>query len=150
VPRVRVSRVLDASPTAVWARLADLGDHVHWMADAAEIRFTGPSRAGVGTTFDCRTVIGPLRTLDRMEVTEWDEGRAIGVRHAGIVTGTGRFSLEGLSGDRTRLTWEEDLSFPWYLGGPVTAAIAHPIFRRLWSGNLARFAARLTSPTGTS
>jgi uncharacterized protein YndB with AHSA1/START domain len=143
VPLVRVSRVLDAPRAAVWSRLADLADHVNWMADAAEIRFTGERRAGVGTTFTCLTVVGPLRALDRMEVTEWDEERSMGVRHSGLVTGSGRFTLESLSGDRTRLTWEEDLSFPWYLGGPVTAALAHPVFRWLWAGNLARFAGRL-------
>ena len=150
MPHVRTSRVLDAAPDAVWGRLADVADHVTWMADAAAIRFTSGRHAGVGTTFTCDTVVGPLRTQDRMEVTEWVPGRAMGVRHAGIVTGTGRFTLEPVSGDRTRLTWDEDLTFPWYLGGPVTSALARPVFRWLWAGNLARFAARLgpRSPEG--
>ena len=146
MPAVRSSRVLDAAPGAVWGHLADVADHVHWMADAAAIRFTSDRHEGVGTTFVCDTVVGPLRTQDRMEVTEWAPGTAMGVRHSGIVTGTGRFTLEPVSGGRTRLTWDEDLTFPWYLGGAVTSTFAKPVFRRLWAGNLARFAARVESP----
>jgi carbon monoxide dehydrogenase subunit G len=143
VPAVRSTRVVDAAPDAVWDRLADVADHVNWMADAAAIEFTSDRRSGAGTTFVCDTVVGPLRTQDRMEVTEWDPGRAMGVRHSGIVTGTGRFTLDAVSGGRTRLTWVEDLTFPWYLGGAITSAFARPVFRWLWAGNLARFAARV-------
>lgn len=143
MPRVRVTRVLDHPPGAVWARLADIGDHVNWMADAAAIRFVTDHHEGVGTRFACDTIVGPLKTVDAMEVTEWRAGEAMGVRHSGVVTGTGRFTLEAVSGGRTRLSWEEDLTFPWYLGGPVTAGLARPVFRRLWAGNLARFAARV-------
>jgi hypothetical protein len=127
----------------VWARLADIADHVTWMADAAAIRFTGDRREGVGTTFECDTKVGPLTTVDVMEVTEWRPGDAMSVRHSGVVTGTGRFALEAVSGGRTRLTWEEDLSFPWYFGGPAGARVGAPVLRRLWAGNLRRFAARV-------
>ncbi len=144
MPHIRVQTTVDAPPEAVWRRLADIDDHVSWMADAASIRFTGDRRTGVGTTFECETRVGPLRTLDVMEVTEWRDGRAMGVRHSGIVTGTGRFELEGLDG-RTRLVWDEQLRFPWWLGGPVGGLLAVPVLRLVWRGNLRRFAARVTS-----
>src|SRR5262245_10359132 len=119
------------------------------MADAAAIRFTGERRTGVGTTFECETRVGPLRTTDVMEVTEWREGEALGVRHRGVVTGTGRFVVgPSPGGDAstaragTRLTWDEDLSFPWWLGGRVGAFVARPVLRAVWRGNLRRFAAR--------
>jgi carbon monoxide dehydrogenase subunit G len=144
VSRIRVRRVIERPPAAVWDRLADIADHVTWMADAAAIRFTTERRQGVGTAFECETRVGPLRTLDRMEVTEWSPGEAIGVHHRGVVTGTGRFTLRGSTdGQRTELTWDEDLRLPWYLGGPVTATVARPILRRLWTANLRRFAAHL-------
>jgi carbon monoxide dehydrogenase subunit G len=147
VPRVRVQTTIDAPPHAVWRRLADIADHVSWMADAAEIRFTGERRAGVGTTFECDTRVGPLRTTDVMEVTEWREGEALGVRHTGLVTGTGRFDVTAEPGDadRSRLTWDEDLAFPWWLGGPVGAFLARPILRAVWRHNLRRFAALVTA-----
>jgi carbon monoxide dehydrogenase subunit G len=148
MPRVTVTRVLDAPPKVVWGHLADIADHVNWMADAAAIRFAGDRREGVGTVFVCDTQVGPLRTQDRMEVVEWRPGRSMGVRHSGIVTGAGRFTLVAVSGQRTRLTWDEDLTFPWYLGGRVTSLAARPVFRLLWAGNLARFAARVEQPAG--
>jgi hypothetical protein len=107
------------------------------MADAEAIRFTSARRSGVGTTFDCDTRVGPLRLVDRMEVTEWREGRAIGVRHVGLVRGSGRFTLRG-RGRRTRFTWEEELSIPWWLGGPAAAVV----LRLVWMRNLRRLRQR--------
>ncbi|HEX6422028.1 MAG TPA: SRPBCC family protein [Acidimicrobiales bacterium] len=146
MPGIRVETTIEAPPEAVWRRLADIADHVSWMADAAAIRFTGDQRAGVGTTFECETRVGPLRTLDVMEVTEWRDGEFMGVRHRGLVTGTGRFVLEPAGAGRTRLVWAEHLRFPWWMGGPVGAVLARPVLRALWRGNLRRFAARVAEP----
>jgi hypothetical protein len=140
-----VSRVIPVRSGAVWDRLRDIGSHVEWMADAEAIRFTGERRAGVGTTFDCDTKVGPVRLVDRMEVTEWQPGRAMGVRHRGVVTGTGRFTIRPLRLRRaTRLTWEEELRFPWWLGGPVGALGGRLVLRALWRGNLRRLDGILT------
>ena len=75
-----------------------------------------------------------------MEITEWVPGRSMGVRHDGVVTGTGTFTITPLDrGRRSRLTWDEDLRFPWWLGGPVGARIGgQAVIRRIWAGNLAR------------
>lgn len=140
VTRIRVSTHIDAPVDAVWADVRDLGSHVEWMADAESIRFTSTTREGVGTTFDCETRVGPLRTLDRMEVVEWDEGSAIGVRHVGLVTGTGRFTL-AVEGAGTRFTWEEELAIPWWLGGRFAA----PALRWVWRRNLLRLHSRFGS-----
>lgn len=140
---IRVRARIEAPPAAVWAELSDIARHVEWMADAVEIRFTGDRQRGVGTTFDCVTKVGPLRTVDRMAVTSWVEDREIGVRHEGLVTGDGRFTLEpSPDGDGTIVTWSEDLRFPWYAGGAVTAFLARPVLRRIWRGNLRRLAER--------
>jgi carbon monoxide dehydrogenase subunit G len=146
VARIRVKTTIDAPPRHVWRRLADIADHVSWMADAASIRFTGDQRSGVGTTFECETRVGPLRTLDVMEITEWRERRSMGVTHRGLVTGTGRFSLARARRGRTRLTWDEDLRFPWWLGGLIGSVLARPVLRAVWRGNLRRFAALVTAP----
>ena len=148
MPRIRVQTTIDAPPRAVWGRLADIADHVSWMADAAAIRFLGERRSGVGTTFECETRVGPLRTRDVMEVTEWRERQSMGVRHRGLITGTGRFRLRRARRGRTRLTWDEDLRFPWWLGGPLGATVASPVLRAVWRGNLRRFAARVAGHDG--
>ena len=53
-----------------------------------------------------------------------DARSAMGVRHVGVVTGTGRFTLTPIDlGRRTRFTWDESLTFPWWLGGPLGALV---------------------------
>jgi hypothetical protein len=139
-----VATHIDASPREVWRHLRDIASHVEWMADAEEIRFTSRRRRGVGTTFECVTRVGPVRLVDVMEVTEWDEGRAMGVRHSGVVTGTGRFTLRPRRlRPGTRFTWEERLRFPWWLGGPVGSLAGGPVLRLVWRRNLRRFRRRV-------
>ena len=145
VPGIRMETTIDAPPADVWRRLADVGDHVTWMADAAEIRFTDDRRSGVGTVFECETRLGPLHTTDVMEITEWRDAAAMGVRHTGLFTGTGRFALSPAGEGGTVLSWEEDLIFPWWLGGPIGAWVARPILRWVWRGNLRRFSALVTA-----
>ena len=134
--------MVGASAEIVWTDLSNLRSHADWMRDATEVLVDGEERVGVGTTFQARTVVGPLRILDRMEVTEWDPGRSMAVRHLGPVTGTGRFTLAREPADETLVVWEEELRFPWWLGGRIGAWVASPILRRLFRANLDAFAAR--------
>jgi hypothetical protein len=138
VSRIRVSTVIDASPTEVWRVVEDIGGHVDWMHDAVAIRFTSGRRSGVGTTFDCDTRIGPFGLTDRMEITKWRPRRAMGVRHVGVVTGSGVFTLKRASRGRTRFTWNERLRFPWWLGGPLGGIVGGEILRLVWKRNLAQ------------
>ena len=134
--RIRLTTVVGATPDRVWADLRDIASHVEWMEDAESIRFTSSSRQGVGTTFDCVTRVGPVRLVDRMEVTEWRPGRSLAIRHVGLVTGHGRFSLRPLRRGRTRVTWEEHLVFPSWMGGWLGTLAAKPVLRRVWTRNL--------------
>lgn len=134
--RLRVSTTLDATPDVVWADLADISTHVEWMRDAVGIRFTSESTSGTGTTFDCDTRIGPFRLTDRMEITSWEPGRAMGVSHRGLVGGDGVIRLRARRRGRTRLTWSERLVFPWWMGGPVGALAATPVLWMVWRGSM--------------
>jgi hypothetical protein len=136
--RIRVSVTLAALPDEVWDDVQDLASHVEWMADAESITFVSDRRAGVGTAFDCVTKVAFIRLTDRMEITEWEPGRAMGVRHVGLVTGTGRFTLRRRLRRRTRFTWQERLDVPWWLGGPL----ATPVLYLIWRRNLHRLRAR--------
>lgn len=140
---VRVSITLPAPPEVVWAALDDISTHTRWMADAEWIRFTSDQHQGVGTTFDCGTKVGPFRMTDRMEITEWQPGRIMGVRHVGLVTGSGRFTLDAAGDDLTRFTWEERLQFPLWMGGSVGAFLARPVFHAIWTRNLRRLQAMI-------
>lgn len=136
---------IHASVTDVWREAADLASHAEWMADAESIEFETDQRSGVGTRMRVATAVGPLRTTDLMEVTDWVEGHTIGVRHRGLVTGEGRFRLSPVAG-ATRFIWTEELSFPWYLGGPLTALVASPVLAWIWRRNLSGLKHRLEGP----
>lgn len=145
---VRVTTRIRAPREAVWASVRVIASHVEWMRDAQSIRFTSAAHEGVGTTFECLTKIGPLRLNDRMEVTEWDEGWVMGIRHDGKVAGSGRFTLEPVRlGRHTLFTWEETLRFPWWMGGRIGAGAARPVFIAIWRGNLRRLRRAIEGPT---
>lgn len=146
--KLLVRTEIEAPPDVVWRAVEDLATHVEWMEDAVAIRFTSSRRAGVGTTFDCETKVGPFRLTDRMVVTEWAPGRAIGVRHEGLVTGTGRFTVRRARRGRTRFAWEERLVYPWWLGGPVGALASKPILKRIWRRSLHNLKARVEEDCG--
>jgi Polyketide cyclase / dehydrase and lipid transport len=136
VARLSVAIDLPATPAHVWQLVEPIEDHVEWMHDAVAIRFQTDQHRGVGAAFLCDTKVGPFKLVDRMEITEWVPGSVMGVRHVGMITGTGRFTLTPIDlGRRTRFTWDESLTFPWWLGGPVGAWIGgrlvlHPIWKR--------------------
>jgi uncharacterized protein YndB with AHSA1/START domain len=141
--RIEIETEIPATPEQVWAAIEDLSTHTEWMADAERITFVSDRRAGVGTQFDCLTVVGPLRTTDRMTVTEWEPGAVMGIEHRGAVTGRGRFTLEP-SPRGTRFRWSEELGFPWWMGGPIGERAGRPILVRVWRRNLDRLRAFVT------
>ena len=135
---IKVSIEIEATPEKVWQIVEPIERHVDWMHDAVAIRFTSDQKRGVGTAFLCDTKVGPIRLTDKMEITEWVPGKAMGVKHIGIVTGTGVFTLEPLNnGARTLFKWEEKLVFPWFLGGPLGAFTGGKVvLRQIWKRNL--------------
>ena len=139
--RITVTTTIDAPAEQVWRDVADLSTHAEWMADAESIEFAGDARTGIGTILIVPTRIGPLSTEDWIIVTEWDEGRAIGVIHVGIVSGVGSFRLEP-QGDTTLFVWDEELELPLAFGGPLGEIFARPIIGAIWRGNLRRLAQR--------
>lgn len=136
--RIRVATELDATPAEVWEIVEPVERHVDWMADAVAIHFETDQMRGVGTRFLCDTKVGPITLQDRMEITEWEPERRMGVRHTGIVTGSGVFELDPIDlGRRTRFTWTEDLRFPWYLGGRIGEVVGGQfVMKQIWKRNL--------------
>lgn len=143
--RIVVSRFLPCPPGEAWEALSNIESHVDWMEDAVSLEFRSKQRFGTGTTMDVETRVGPFRTIDRMEVTDWVEGESIEVEHVGLVTGRGVLSVAP-EGPGTRISWDEELSFPWWLGGGLTAWAARPVLSRIWRRNLENFERTLSSP----
>jgi hypothetical protein len=143
--RIAVSKTMAVPRERVWDAVADLASHPVWMRDARSLDFVGEQHRGEGTQMRVTTRVGPLRTVDVMEVVGWDEGTSIEVAHQGLVEGRGRLSVrtenEGVS-----VTWVEDLTFPWWLGGGLTAWLVRPFLTAIWRGNLERLESWLSSP----
>lgn len=134
---IYVSIVIDAPVAVVWATVEPVERHVDWMADAEAITFEGEQTRGVGTRFVCDTRVGPLKLADRMEITSWVPEREMGVRHQGLVTGTGRFTLTPAADGGTLFAWEEELHFPWFLGAKLGELIGGQlVLKAIWRRNL--------------
>jgi len=139
---IAVETELDAPPDVVWDDIKDIKSHTQWMHDAESIWFTSDMTSGVGTTFDCQTKIGPISLNDAMEITAWVEGDRMGVRHRGIVTGEGAFRLQPLGRDRTLFSWNEELIFPFWMGGPLRNPVGGFILKLVWKRNLQNLTTR--------
>ena len=132
---VVVSTIIERSPAEVWADVRDIESHVSWMQDAAAIRFLSEQREGQGTRFECDTKVGPFSLTDIMEITSWEDERRMGVRHVGLVEGTGEFTLIELGPDRTEFRWEERLEFPAWMGGPLGDIVGGRVLEAIWRRN---------------
>jgi uncharacterized protein YndB with AHSA1/START domain len=135
---ITVSTEIDAPIDHVWSVVEPVEHHVQWMHDAVAIRFETEQTRGVGTRFLCDTKVGPIKLVDRMEITEWQAPSVMGVRHTGLVTGAGQFTLEPIDlGRRTRFTWSETLVFPWWMGGRLGAFVGGKVvMAAIWRRNL--------------
>jgi hypothetical protein len=142
---VELCETIGVPPETVWAAMEHIETHTEWMADAVAITFRTEQRQGVGTEFECLTRIGPFTTTDVMTVTEWRPGVEMGIEHRGVVTGRGSFTLQALPGGMTELCWHEQLSYPWWMGGPVGERTSKPVFERIWRANLHRLRAKAES-----
>ena len=133
---IKINIEINAPTETVWNAISDIRTHVDWMTDASEIKITSEHTEGKGVTFDCETRVGPLRTTDNMEITEWVSNEIMAISHNGLVSGKGKFQLEKTSNSMTLFKWEENLKFPLYFGGEITGFFAKPILKKIWKKNL--------------
>lgn len=134
---IRVSVDIAAPVQKVWDIVEPVERHIDWMADAVAIRFQTEQTRGTGTIFFCDTKVGPIKLVDVMTITAWEPGKVMGVKHTGVVTGTGEFTLDAIDASHTRFTWTESLTFPWWLGGPIGAFVGGQIvMKAIWRRNL--------------
>ena len=139
--KIHLCTTIGASVERVWRTVEDISTHTDWMADAESITFVSEQRSGVGTEFDCLTRVGPLSTVDRMRITEWEPEAVMGIEHRGLVTGSGRFTLRASGAGLTEFCWDEDLHFPIWMGGAIGERGGRPVLMRIWRANLARLRA---------
>ncbi|MBM45613.1 MAG: hypothetical protein CL458_05070 [Acidimicrobiaceae bacterium] len=133
--KIQISIDLPASPKEVWDYLRDVTKHSEWMMDALSVEVTSEISEGLGVTFVCLTAVGPFRVRDQMEIVEWEHEKLMAVKHSGIVTGVGRFTLDPVAGG-TRFSWVESIDLPWHFAGKFGEQLAKPILTAIWKRNL--------------
>ena len=134
--RIQVSTVINKPLTTVWDEVKIMENHVNWMEDAAKIDFLSDNTSGIDTKMKVLTKVGPISLNDIITVTEWVEKKSIGVIHQAIVTGKGVFYLSEIDENSTMFTWDEELKFPIYLGGPIGEFFGGMILKQIWKKNL--------------
>lgn len=139
---IRVEILIDAPSSRVWNDISDLASHVEWMEDARSIEFASNRTSGKGTKMVVETKVGRFNLEDEIVVTVWDEPKRISVQHDGTVQGNGTFLLTPDVGG-TLFSWDENLLFPLYLGGPLAELIARPKLKRIWENSLASLKDRI-------
>ncbi len=131
--------VVSRSRDEVWDVLADVQRQPEWMKDALSIEVLTDGQLGVGTRMRVPTKIGPFRTTDLMEVTEFVPPQRWTVVHRGLVTGEGTFELEEVDGGRaTRVRWRERLAAPLGFLGRWGMTIMRPVLRGIFQADLER------------
>jgi len=127
--RLETSTDIQATPSAIWARLTDWAGQSDWIP-LTTVTVLGTHSEGVGVKASALsgTRLGrlPLGLVDRFVVTGWTppvEGvpGELEVLHLGpCFTGPGVFRVEDLGGGRSRVSCTEVFDLPG--GRPVEAA----------------------------
>lgn len=131
-----VSIIINAPIETVWENIADIKSHVQWMDDAESIIELGEKQNCVGAKYLCVTKVGPLKTNDVMEVTQYEQPTTIEIHHVGAVKGKGWFELKVISESTTEFIWREDLTFPIHMGAGLGKIVAMQLLHRIWKKNL--------------
>lgn len=119
---------VDAPVEATWAALIDWERQGEWML-ATTVRTTAGGGHGVGARLEAWTGLAGIGLLDLMEITEWSPPRRCEVRHYGrVIRGTGWFEVSPLAGERSRLTWAEQLDLPLGAVGRLGFQLLRPAF----------------------
>ena len=110
------------------------------MHDALSIELLQDGPIGVGSKMRVPTQILFFRTVDIMEVTEFDPPKRWTVLHRGLVTGEGTFLLENSPSPGTTIVeWHERLAAPLGRLGRLGMTVMRPVLRRQFQANLERF-----------
>jgi uncharacterized membrane protein len=131
-----------------WDLLVDLELQPKWMKDALSIEKLTEGPVGVGTVMRVPTQILFLRTTDHMEVTAFEPLEKWSVKHVGLVTGEGTFTLQNSStGAGTLVHWHERLSAPLGLLGRMGMTLFRPALRHQFHSDLVRFQRLCVAPS---
>lgn len=124
----------------VWDTLVDIERQPVWMRDALDVQLQGSEPLGAGSRLRVPTRLGPLKTIDELEVTAFEPPQHWAVKHdSSLVRGTGEFVLvESETGDATEVHWSQHFEAPLGLLGEFALTALEPFVRRALANDLER------------
>ncbi len=138
-----ITRRTPRSAADAWARLTDWEQHTGLIPFTSVTLTPGPAE-GVGSGFNARTAVGPIRFDDAMEVTHWrpptasEPGVCRIVKRGRTVVGWAVLTVRP-EGSGSVVTWHERANFR--LAGPFlnwpNALAGKAVFAKLVDGLLA-------------
>ena len=138
--QLTVRIAVDAPQEAVWDAVTDWPRQSEWMVGTKVWLLEGDGH-GIGSRIAARTGVAGVGLLDTMTITKWDPPHRVRVQHDGaLLKGPGDIEVR-TDGNRSVLTWAEDLELPFgplgRLGWPVLKPAVRAGFDRSLR-NLAR------------
>ena len=138
--RIEAVTHVEAPRQKVWDLLVSWERQAEWMVDARSVEVLTAARTGPGVTIRCRTDILGFVVNDDLSVTEWDDGRVLGMRHEGrLIRGAGAFELSDTRYG-THLSWWEEAEVPLAgMGDALAEVFVVPWVTRVFRRSLAGF-----------
>ncbi len=127
---------INAPIQEVWKHISNIESHLSWMNDAISIALVDGEPNTVGAKYLCDTQVSFLKTKDTMRVIAYQEPDFMEMEHVGAVKGTGTFRLVSIDPQTTKFVWEENLSFPIYMGASIGKFFGMALLHRIWKKNL--------------
>lgn len=119
---------VDAPQAAVWDAVTDWPRQSEWMVATKVWLVEGDGRS-IGSRIAARTGLAGIGLPDSMTITKWDPPHRVQVLHDGaVLRGPGDIEVRA-DGNRSILTWSEDLELPFGPIGRLGWPIARPAVR---------------------
>lgn len=144
---VEMDVVAPGPPEVVWDLITDWAHQGDWMLEATEFTVTSDRREGVGVEAEATVRIAGITTRDKVRVEVWEPSRRLVIRHVGWVSGTGDIRLQPLSGERTYVSWREELEPPMGPLGALGMTMLKPYMRAVFDRDLKVLAALTRAKT---
>ncbi|MDQ3766981.1 MAG: SRPBCC family protein [Actinomycetota bacterium] len=123
--------ILPGPPEVVWELITDWEHQDDWMLEASDFAVVSSHREGVGVEAEAIISIGGIKTRDRVRITLWEPGQALGIEHLGWVSGYADMTLVPSNGS-TRFVWREHFRPPLGVVGTLGMTLFKPIMYRIF------------------
>jgi hypothetical protein len=131
-----MAEIAPGSPEDLWELITDWEHQDDWMLEASDFVVVSDRREGMGVEAEATIRIGGIKTRDKVRVAAWDPPRRLVIEHLGWVEGRGEIVLTPLAGDRTHISWREELLPPLGALGAAGMTGFKPLMGRIFRRDL--------------